>query len=923
MDRQNYKLTPKEKFISSKLLENLITETDINKAIVEEMNSELWFETLHGYGKVKFKNLVEYTGSLHYGILESESDKPCTIVFPNGTSYTGTMKQNQITGEGVYKFPNGSTYTGQVLNGLRNGYGTFTSQNGIQYEGEWRKGLKHGKGKIIQGNMCLEGTWKNGVIDGPGRIKWKSGNIYEGELAGNEIFGDGYMIWYNNNEKFTGKWKKNLQNGYGVHIWYEPRGEQKYLRDRYIGEWVNGVRNGYGRFYYSNGSIYEGYWVNNKKEGFGVFVYPDRKKYIGNFKEDRTVDNNTLIMLTNKKNTPKEDSPSKSNNTTVGGRAQSRRGTFKSNNNGPLINQNQGSGALQTINEKDDKVSKNQGNGMRSNEQKKTLRGTATASEKNETTMIKDDSATIKKKIEQSLNEIKLVIDITDLMEMEPEIKKTTLKELDNLLLRNLSFITHMYLFACGKETLKDADLATSTISPSITNETKTAFNNQLLTNKNEGGEEKKESIIEYDTIYNNDLYFCLDFQGFWRFLRETGLTSPDFTLAAIDRLYFQNMDNYIEMFYLPEEYLHSKEEKVYDYLYKMIDKSKKHFIDKYKAQIDQFNILVGNNTRENTEIKEEEKQKEEIEHEYEIASCNYHEGKNIIMLRYFYELLIRVAYLKYAYVTNLSLDQKVKNLFSYLKQFFKAKKKSLDTSLATISVLDVKFNRNWESSLDSFITTNKVLLNSMFTKIYKYYTNVNSLLEKKNDMTITYNFLYYNILLKNERIGNIIKDKKAYIELITIYHKDRIFQSNPVSGGIQNIDMSSPEIINYIETLLSNELIFYEFCEVIFIISKKYFALYTKKNENYQEVLDQLSQTIDDNVNKELGVNNYAYPKLKAHIQIEKMRQEELDRKLEEERREKERQRYEKERKNFKEEDINVYKEEEKSKSDSFSDYN
>ena len=210
-----------------------------------------------------------------------------------------------------------------------------------------------------------------------------------------------------------------------------------------------------------------------------------------------------------------------------------------------------------------------------------------------------------------------------------------------------------------------------------------------------------------------------------------------------------------------------------------------------------------------------------------------------------------------------------------------------------------------------------------MFTKIYKYYTNVNSLLEKKNDMTITYNFLYYHILLKNERIGNIIKDKKAYIELITIYHKDRIFQSNPVSGSIQSIDMNSPEIINYIETLLNNELIFYEFCEVIFIISKKYFALYTKKNENYQEVLDQLSQTIEENVNKELGVNNYSYPKLKAHIQIEKMRQEELDRKLEEERREKERQRYEKERKNFKEEDSNVYKEEEKSKSDSFSDYN
>ena len=36
-----------------------------------------------------------------------------------------------------------------------------------------------------------------------------------------------------------------------------------------------------------------------------------------------------------------------------------------------------------------------------------------------------------------------------------------------------------------------------------------------------------------------------------------------------------------------------------------------------------------------------------------------------------------------------------------------------------------------------------------------------------------------------------------------------------------------------------------------------------------------------------------------------------------------KEQERFEKERKNFSEEDINIYKEEEKSKSDSFSDYN
>ena len=42
------------------------------------------------------------------------------------------------------------------------------------------------------------------------------------------------MIWYDTNEKYTGQWFDNLQNGLGVQIWYENRGEQKYLRNRYI-----------------------------------------------------------------------------------------------------------------------------------------------------------------------------------------------------------------------------------------------------------------------------------------------------------------------------------------------------------------------------------------------------------------------------------------------------------------------------------------------------------------------------------------------------------------------------------------------------------------------------------------------------------------------------------------------------------------
>ena len=193
--RESFKLKPNEKYISSQLLTNIIKSSNISKAVVEEPTSELWYETLNGYGEVQFKNNVKYNGFLKYGILNNEdSEKPCTIIFPDGTKYTGTIINNEITGEGTYIFNDGSTYIGEVINGLRDGKGKFQSADGILYEGEWKNGLKNGKGKIIQGNMELEGEWIKGIMNGKCRIKWKSGNIFDGELLNNAMNGNGYMI---------------------------------------------------------------------------------------------------------------------------------------------------------------------------------------------------------------------------------------------------------------------------------------------------------------------------------------------------------------------------------------------------------------------------------------------------------------------------------------------------------------------------------------------------------------------------------------------------------------------------------------------------------------------------------------------------------------------------------------------------------
>ena len=171
--RQNFPLNPSDSYISITSLNSIISSTTVKKAVIEETGSELWYETLHGPGKITFKNNIIYEGNLKFGILHNEDpENPSTLYFPDGTKYIGTVKNNRITGEGTYIFSNGDTYTGKVVNGLREGYGVFKSNKNILYEGEWKNGLKQGKGKIIQGNMELEGTWDKGILSGKCRIKW-------------------------------------------------------------------------------------------------------------------------------------------------------------------------------------------------------------------------------------------------------------------------------------------------------------------------------------------------------------------------------------------------------------------------------------------------------------------------------------------------------------------------------------------------------------------------------------------------------------------------------------------------------------------------------------------------------------------------------------------------------------------------------
>jgi hypothetical protein len=514
-------------------------------------------------------------------------------------------------------------------------------------------------------------------------------------------------------------------------------------------------------------------------------------------------------------------------------------------------------------------------------------------------------------------------------------------------------------MISCGKEDIKSIEVGISTISRSLASDGKSFFSKQLQgikkdpensRYKNEKGDDPsinnieeprdKENVIEYENAYNNDLYFCLDLKGLWKMLRECGIITPTVSLALIDRIYFLNMDNYIDMYYLPdelEEKNKKKEEfdKIYDYLYQRMQKSKDIFDAKYKTENEKKNEDDNNDEKGKIDKKE--------------IDIDFHDEKNVILLRYFYELLIRIAFVRFSEDGKMTFENKVKLLFEVLKLYFKNKRKgSLDLSINVSYMIDPNL-RNFDNILETYITKHRLLLYDIFTELYKYSSNL-SHIYKSYDMTITYKFFFDNIILNSENLSKLFENKKDYIDIISVYFKDKKHIPN------QN-KYNEDEICEFIIEVLNYEMIFREFCELIFFISRKYFKFYEidteeednkgriltqeeiekKKEENrkkkkktkvkkneYDDIYMQIIHDITEAKNKIATKNykgiKYFYPKLNTHITIEKLREEERLRKLEEERKAQDKIRFEKERKAFKEEDINAYKEEndeEKSNSD------
>ena len=108
----------------------------------------------------------------------------------------------------------------------------------------------------------------------------------------------------------------------------------------------------------------------------------------------------------------------------------------------------------------------------------------------------------------------------------------------------------------------------------------------------------------------------------------------------------------------------------------------------------------------------------------------------------------------------------------------------------------------------EDFIKMYENDLNSIFSLLYQKSSNV----LRDVDMTLTHGNIYESLISKHRFFSERI-NKINYVDFIVVHHNKII--------EINEGNKHSKEVIEYIDELMECEVIFFEFCELIFMILK------------------------------------------------------------------------------------------------------
>ncbi|KAL3659557.1 hypothetical protein V7S43_015544 [Phytophthora oleae] len=168
--------------------------------------------------------------------------------------------------------------------------GRLKYSTGDVYDGEWVDGKRHGEGVLMFGSGgSYTGEFVRGLYEGFGVLRvpksqhpltkhWLRGEKYEGEFLRGLKHGHG--TWQTRSgDQYDGELKQGVYDGRGVCM-DGASGEV------YDGELVRGLRHGHGELRFRNGSIYSGGFRLGYFHGFGRMSYGPggvHGAYVGEF----------------------------------------------------------------------------------------------------------------------------------------------------------------------------------------------------------------------------------------------------------------------------------------------------------------------------------------------------------------------------------------------------------------------------------------------------------------------------------------------------------------------------------------------------------------------------------------------------------------------------------------------------------------
>jgi len=169
------------------------------------------------------------------------SDNDIEVSKLDGTSPFAPLAAALVAGSGeqTVMYKDGSSYTGILVDGKRDGHGMWKAASGsYEYDGQWRADLPSGQGRQAWSDgRIYEGGFSEGVFDGHGKMEWQTA---QGRLS------------------YEGQYEKDVKHGRGKFLWPDGRG--------YDGDWVQGKRSGRGIYINSKGDKKEGIWNEDKFE---------------------------------------------------------------------------------------------------------------------------------------------------------------------------------------------------------------------------------------------------------------------------------------------------------------------------------------------------------------------------------------------------------------------------------------------------------------------------------------------------------------------------------------------------------------------------------------------------------------------------------------------------------------------------------